>query len=146
MLMDYIFREMQTLVEVLGMTAMEDGSMTMILQRATKISLTGLKKRRDQGIEKVNPQDQTCTGTEILGQDMVIETQKIGTGTGTRDPLIDQEVRGREATTDIEKKDQRASGLGRTEILVAVMKGGVMKRQNGMGNHGDRTRFCQGKR
>jgi hypothetical protein len=67
MLINYIFREMQTLVKVCRSTAMQDDSMTMILQRATKTSLTGIKKRRDQGIEKVIPQDQRCTGTEILG-------------------------------------------------------------------------------
>ena len=43
-------RGMQTLIEVLGRTAMQGSSMTMIHQRATKISLTGIKKRRDQGV------------------------------------------------------------------------------------------------
>ena len=78
----------------------------MIHQRATKISLTGIKKRRDQGIGMVNPQDQSCTGTEILGRDTAIETQKIVTGTGTRNPPRDQEVTGREAMTGEEKIDQ----------------------------------------
>ena len=54
----------------------------------------------------VNPQDQSCTGTEILGRDTAIETQKIVTGTGTRNPPRDQEVTGREAMTGEEKIDQ----------------------------------------
>jgi hypothetical protein len=78
---------------------------------------------------------------------METETQKIGTGTGTRNPLRDQKMRGGEAMIDIhreEKKDQRASGLGTTEIPVAVTKEGVMKRQNDMENLGDKTCLCQG--
>jgi hypothetical protein len=77
---------------------------------------------------------------------METETQKIGTGTGTRNPLRDRKMRGGEAMIDIhreEKKDQRASGLGTTEIPVAVTKEGVMKRQNDMENRGDKTRLCQ---
>jgi hypothetical protein len=78
---------------------------------------------------------------------MATETQKIGTGMGMRNPLRDQKTRGEEAMIDIhreEKKDQRASGLGRTEIPVAVTKEVVMKRQNDMENQGDKTRLCQG--
>ena len=146
-LMNFIFREMQILAEFLRRTAMQDDSMTMILQRATKTSLTGLEKRRGQGTEKVNPQDQRCTGTGILGRDMAIKTQKIGTGMGTRNPLREQEMRGGEVMTDMgmeEKKDQRASGLGTTENPEAVTREGAMKTLNGMGNRGDKTWFLSG--
>lgn len=84
---------------------MQDGSMTMTHQRATKISLTEIKKKRDQGTGMVIPQDQSCTGTEILGRDMAIETQKTVTGTGTRNPPRDQGETGREAITGEDKID-----------------------------------------
>lgn len=41
--------------------------------------------------------------------------------------------------TGEEKIDQRASGLGTTEILVSVTREEATKRKNGTGNRGDKT-------